>query len=424
MRLRWWALWLTPPLLLGLLLAWQLGGWGEEVLASVAAPAANGQRLERGQYLARLGNCQYCHTATGGAAYAGGRGIETPFGPVFASNLTPDASTGLGAWTADDFWRALHHGRSRDGRLLNPAFPYTSFTRISRADADDLFHYLRSLPAVAQATPAAQLPWPLGTQTALALWRVLFFRPVKAVAEAPQASQPLQRGAYLVKGLGHCAACHAPRNFLGGQSRLPALSGGYLPGQRWYAPALNDPSQAGLSDWPLEQAVQLLQSGVAPGAQTSGPMAAVVRHSLQYLSAADAQAMAQYLRQLPAPPTQEPAAIPPAAPRLLQLGAQVYRQHCVDCHGAQGQGGQGGAFVPLAGNRAVLLAEPVNLLQNVLHGGYAPATAGNPRPYGMPPFLQQLSDEQVAAVLTYIRNAWGNQALQIDTISIDRARKR
>ena len=428
---RWRLVLLTPWLLLCLLLAWQLQGWGEgagqatllqpvAATTGITATAANALAVQRGQYLARLGNCQYCHTRSGSAPYAGGRAIETPFGAVYASNLTPDPETGLGRWTADDFWRALHHGRSRDGRLLNPAFPYTSFTRIRRADADDLFAYLRSLPAHKQAQPAAQLPFPLNTQTALALWRALFFRPVPAAVHADQ-SQPLRRGAYLVQGLGHCAACHAPRNALGGQSRAPALSGGYLPGRRWYAPALNDPAQAGVADWPEAHIIALLQTGVAANAQTSGPMAAVVRHSLQYLTPADAQAMAQYLRQLPQQVAHAPKSPALPAPAVMQLGAQVYQRDCADCHGAQGQG-RAGAFPALAGNRAVLLADPANLLQTLLHGGYPPATSGNPQPYGMPPLVQQLSDPELAAVASYIRNAWGQNASAVDNLAIDRAR--
>lgn len=386
----------------------------------LAAPAAP-EQVARGAYLARVGGCAGCHTAPGGAAYAGGRGIETPFGTVYSSNLTPDPATGLGRWSADDFWRALHHGRSRDGRLLNPAFPYTSYTRVTREDADALHAYLRSLPAVARPPVPHALRFPFGTQAALAVWRALYFRPGPLAAE-PARGAEWNRGAYLVNGLGHCGACHTPRNALGAERKGQALAGGRMAGQGWYAPALDDPAEAGVAPWPLEDAVALLRTGVAPGAAVSGPMAEVVFRGTQYLSLADARAIAAYLRALP----QRMSTAPPAggvASSTLTRGAKVYERHCAACHGEQGQGEPGG-FPPLAGNRAVLLADTTNLLRVVLQGGYLPATAGNPRPHGMPPFRQVLGDEDVAAVLSFVRNAWGNQAPGVGTIDAYRARER
>lgn len=376
--------------------------------------------LARGAYLARVGNCAGCHTARGGAAYAGGRGIETPFGTVYAGNLTPDAATGIGAWSSADFWRALHHGRSRDGRLLYPAFPYTSYTRVTREDSDALYAYLRSLPAVQQPSPAHALRFPYNTQVALAVWRALFFTPGPPVAE-PARSAEWNRGAYLVNGLGHCAACHTPRNALGAERQGQALGGGKVAGQGWYAPALDLPDEAGVAQWPLKDVVALLQTGVAPQGSVTGPMADVVFRSTQHLSDADARAMAVYLQALPQRSLAEaPVAAP--APTALQRGAKVYERHCAQCHGDQGQG-EPGAFPALAGNRAVLLADTTNLLRMVLQGGYLPATTGNPRPHGMPPFRQVLGDEEVAAVLSFVRNAWGNQAPAVDTIDAYRARE-
>ena len=191
--------------------------------------------VERGAYLARAGNCQGCHTAQGGAPYAGGRGVPTPFGTVFAPNLTPDASTGLGEWSANDFWRALHHGRARDGRLLYPAFPYPNYTRVTRADADALFAYLHSLSPVTQANTRHALAWPFDQQVALAVWRALYFRAAEVKATGgpdaerePGRSAEWQRGAYLVEGLGHCNACHASRNALGATASTLDLAGGLI----------------------------------------------------------------------------------------------------------------------------------------------------------------------------------------------------
>lgn len=401
--------------------------------SSPEVPAAQqqvgGTPAERGAYLARVGNCMQCHTAPGGAPYAGGRGIETPFGVVYSSNLTSDADTGLGRWTAAEFWRALHHGRSRDGRLLTPAFPYTSYTQVTRADADALFAFLQSVPAAVRPNRPHALRFPYDTQLALAAWRTLFFRPGAEAPVPPAAPATLgaqapawQRGAYLVGGLGHCAACHTPRNAFGASLEARALGGGLVPVQNWYAPALDVAAEAGVAHWPLQQVVDLLKIGTAPQGSVIGPMAEVVFNSTQYLTDADAAAMALYLQSLA--PRQSATAAPPAAGAIAHpRGAKVYEQHCAQCHGEQGEG-QAGAFPALAGNRAVVMDDPTNVLRVLLQGGYLPATAGNPRPHGMPPFLQTLEDEDLAAVATFVRSAWGNRAGRVDTIDAHRARER
>lgn len=375
-------------------------------------PAASPAQIERGRYLALAGNCAGCHTARGGAAYAGGRPIDTPFGTLYAGNLTPDPLTGLGAWNADHFWRAMHHGRSRDGRLLYPAFPYTSFTQVTREDSDALFAWLRSLPPVTQANRPHALRFPYGTQAALAVWRALYFRAAAFVPE-PQRSAEWNRGAYLVGTLGHCIACHGRRNTLGAIDDARGLGGGLLPGQRWYAPALDAPDEAGVAGWPLAEVMALLRTGSTPRGSVLGPMAEVVYGSTQHLHDDDLRAMAVYLQALP----QQPPAPAPAQPlrrsaTLMQRGETVYAQQCAWCHGDQGQG-EPGAFPPLAGNRAVRMADPSNLVQVVRRGGYPPATAGNPRPYGMPPFGHVLGDEDIAAVLSHVRGSWGNDAPEV-----------
>ncbi|WCM91609.1 cytochrome c [Acidovorax sp. NCPPB 2350] len=404
-----------------------LNRWGETPLPEGDGPPAapaTAQVIARGEYLARAGNCMACHTAAGGAPFAGGRGIETPFGTVYSSNLTPDPETGLGAWSGVAFWRALHHGRSRDGRLLYPAFPYPSYTHVTREDSDALHAYLRSLPPVRQPGRPHALDFPYGTQAALAVWRALFFRP-GGLAPDPGRPAAWNRGRYLVQGLGHCAACHSPRNALGATRDAGALRGGLIPVQNWYAPALDTPREAGVADWPVDEVVALLRDGVSPRATVTGPMAEVVFRSTQYLDDADLRAMAEYLRALPdAREGAEPAAPAPAPPRTaMERGATLYTRHCAECHGDAGQG-RPGAFPALAGNRAVLLGDPTNVVRTILQGGYAPATAGNPRPHGMPPFTQVLGDDEVAAVATFVRNAWGNQAPGVATIDVHRARER
>ena len=395
---------------------------GEEPLPATESLQSTPELVQRGEYLARVGNCMACHTTQGGASYAGGRGIETPFGVVYSSNLTPDKARGIGTWTSAEFWRALHHGRSKDGRLLYPAFPYPNYTQVTREDSDAIFAYLQSLPAVAEPNRPHALRFPYSTQAALGVWRALFFSPGEPLAEPTQTAE-YNRGAYLVNGLGHCTACHTPRNALGATTEARAFSGGLIPVQNWYAPALNAAHEAGVKEWRTEDVAALLQTGVAPQGSVLGPMAEVVFRSTQYLSDADARAMAVYLQGLPQQPPAEraPPPAPPAA--AMARGAKVYEQHCAACHGDQGQG-EPGAFPALAANRAVTLADPTNLVRVVLQGGYLPATAGNPRPHGMPPFQQVLSDEDIAAVTTFVRNQWGNGAPGVGTIEVYRARER
>ncbi|MEK7344366.1 MAG: cytochrome c [Pseudomonadota bacterium] len=412
--------------------AWD--NWGDTWLApaqqdarppALAAPLEPTAQIERGHYLARAGNCVACHTARGAAPMAGGRRIETPFGTVFSSNLTPDARTGLGAWNSQDFWQALHHGRSKDGRLLTPAFPYNHTSVITRADSDDLLAWLQSLPAVDQATPPHTLIWPVGTQAALAVWRSLFFSP-RPFQNDPAQSAEWNRGAYLVQGLGHCAACHSPRNALGASGAVDDLSGGLMPVLNWYAPNLGSDPETGLASTPLRDTVQLLRTGQSPQAQTSGPMAEVVQHGTQHMTETDLHAMAVYLQSR----AQKTASAAPVRAKVSLAvaikGLKTYERHCVQCHGEQGQGittaAGAVAYPALAGNRAVLLNDPTNLVQMVLYGGYGPATALHPRPFGMPPAVLELDDRDIATVLTHLRTQWGNQASEVTPLQVNRIR--
>jgi len=378
---------------------------------------ATAETVARGAYLVRVGNCAACHTDRGGTPFAGGRPIDTPFGTVYSTNVTPHPEAGLGAWSRDDFWRALHDGRSRDGRLLTPAFPYPNYTVVARADADAMYDYLHSLPAADQPNRPHRLRWPYGTQAALALWRALYFERAPRLEQPPAAGR--ERGAYLVQGLGHCSACHGPRNALGASSNLMDLSGGLIPMQNWYAPSLASPAEAGVAHWPLAEVERLLATGVSASSTVLGPMAEVVLHGTQYLAPADLRAMAMFLQSLPQAtgPDDQPARPPPR--ELAERGARLYEWHCAACHGERGEGIPG-AYPALAGNRAVTLPVTANLVQVVLHGGFAPATAGNPRPFGMPPFATVLGHGDVAAVLTHIRASWGNRAAPVTELDVSR----
>lgn len=390
------------------------------VAPAVAAAAVKdpSSATERGRYLALLGNCQACHTQRGGVPYAGGRAIPTPFGTVYSTNLTPSAS-GLQAWTADDFWRALHHGQSRDGRLLNPAFPYTNFTHITRADSDALYLYLRSLAPTSTTAKPDTLRWPFNTQLALKVWQLLYFK-VASTATEPE------RGAYLVQGLGHCSTCHLPRNAMGGNFNMQDLSGGRIPVQNWFAPSLFDPLQAGVQDGSVDDIVRLFQSGSARKGVVAGPMAEVVQHSTQHWTSDDLRAMALYLKALPRTASTPANAAPARPERALASGAKKYETYCAQCHGLRGEGHRDErghwAYPALAGNRAVLQKLSDNAIQSVLYGGFGPTTHATPQPFGMPPFVLQLNDEAIADVLTYIRSAWGNRAEPVTALQVQTLR--
>ncbi len=394
-----------------------------QAVETLPAPTADTTLVAKGAYLARVGNCQGCHTAASGGVYAGGRAIETPFGAVYSSNLTPDTVTGLGRWTTTDFWKAMHEGRSKDGRLLNPAFPYTSFSSITRADSDALLAYLQSLPPVQQRNRSHDLRWPFGTQVALWAWRTMYFNPATQKAQGNQSAE-WKRGAYLVQGLGHCAACHSPRTALGGLTDESSLSGGTMPGGGWFAPSLHPTAAGGMSPLAQENLIALLQTGVSPGRVTSGPMSEVVMGSTQYLSTSDLKAVVLYLSRLPAdaPAKRSQVSTAPETRTFLE-GGKLYENNCAQCHGAQGEG-VAGAYPALNGTVAINRDNTANLIQAVLHGGYSPATQGNPRPFGMPPYQLLFNDREVASVLTYVRQSWGNGGSTVSELEVYQARER
>jgi mono/diheme cytochrome c family protein len=438
---------LTPRLLAGaLLLAGLLAMLPlvldpEQPLQAAAEPAATPAIVERGRVLALAGNCATCHTARGGPSYAGGRGLATPFGTVYAGNLTPDADTGLGRWTPAHFWRALHHGQGFDGRRLVPAFPYTEFTRITRTDSDALWAYLRTLPAVSQLgrqagrqaghPPGPQdLRWPYGTPLALATWRTLFFRAGEFQPDASQ-SADWNRGAYLVNGPGHCVACHGGRNALGATADA-GFGGGLIPTRNWYAPAFTRAGEASVAAWAVDDIVALLQTGAAPRGRAdflaTGPMAEVVMRSTQHLPLADLRAVAVYLKSLPQQPDPPPQPLrePARVALRVQQGQGLYRDHCAACHGTAGEGGQlpngDWAAPPLAGNRLVAQEPAANLVRAIALGGFGASTQGRPRPFGMPPFAHVLTEDQMAAVATFLRRSWGAQASPVDVPDVARWR--
>lgn len=406
-------------LLLLVIVALLLGGWlslrsggsapvSREASRIDAATLKDPALIAKGEYLATVGDCVACHTAQGGARYAGGRVTATPFGDIPAPNLTPDAKTGLGDWSFEDFWQALHSGKGRHGELLYPAFSYTSYTKVSHDDALAIYAYLQSLAPVQQATGPLGLEFPYSVRGSLNAWRALYFKEGVYQADSTK-SEAWNRGAYLVQGLGHCNECHITRDALGGMRSDQALSGGQIPVQNWYAPDLSTQANGGLEGWSEQDIVNLLKTGQSDKGTAFGPMAEVVARSTQHMHESDLRAIATYLQSLPARSPVPAKELPFDTKTLVNQGTKVYAQQCADCHGKDGKGIVG-VYPPLDGNSSVNEPTGINAIRVVLLGGFPPVTAGNPRPYSMPPFAQSLNDNDVASVVSYIRQAWSNKA--------------
>ena len=379
--------------------------------------------MSKGEYLARAGDCIACHTDPGGKLFAGNRPMPTPFGTLYSSNITPDPQHGIGKWSADDFYASLHVGRMPDGGLIYPAMPFGAYTKVTREDSDAIFKYLRSVPPVAVANRDQDLHFPFNNRSLILGWRTLFFSEGTYQPDTTRSAE-WNRGAYLVEGLGHCGMCHTAINKLGGTTESKAFQGGLIPMQNWYAPSLTSNKEAGLGDWSLEDICDYLRKGVSRRGAVYGPMSEVVYNSLQYSTEADVRAMAVYLQGLSQTNQFEPpvSRVPVAENSLLmRLGKSLYAESCANCHGARGQG-EPTRYPPLANNQSIQMESAVNPIRMVLNGGLPPGTAGNPMPYGMPPFAQSLSNDEVAAVVTYIRSSWGNHGTAISAREVDELR--
>ena len=370
--------------------------------------------VARGQYLAQAGDCVACHTAPGGKLFAGGRAMPTPFGTLYTSNITPDRDTGVGKWTVDQFYTMMHTGRSLDGGLLYPAMPFGSYTKVTRADSDAIFAFMQSVPPVKLPNKPHDLRFPYNNRSLIIGWRTLFFTEGEYKPDSTK-SNDWNRGAYLVQGLGHCAMCHSAINALGGSSESAAFEGGLIPMQNWYAPSLTSNKEGGLGDWSIEDISDLLRTGISKRGAVYGPMADVTYNSLQYMTETDTRAMAVYLKSLAehsVPDAPRSTTSAQESSLLLRLGQTIYVDKCASCHGDKGLG-KPPHYPPLAGNQSIQMSSAVNPVRMVLNGGYPPGTAANPMPHGMPPFAQLLSDDEVAAVVTYIRISWGNHGAAV-----------
>ena len=379
-------------------------------------PVPQGQvEAERGRQLVIQGDCASCHTRDGGEPMAGGLGVNTPFGVIYTSNITPDAETGIGQWTPDQFYRALHQGKDDHDRYLYPAFPYVYFTQISRADTDAMLAYLKTVPAVRYSPPANRMPFPFNFRVLVLGWNLLFFRAHDFQPDATRSAE-WNRGAFLVGGPGHCAQCHTPTNALGANDKGKPFHGGFL--DNWLAPDLTANARTGLGAWGQADIVEYLKTGRNPRAQAAGPMALVVSYSTSLMSDQDLNAIAAYLKTMPQSPVVAAGSPDPGA---MKRGGEIFSDACASCH-LDGGKGQPRFFPPMPGNAVSQQANPGTLIHLILAGGRTAPTETRPSALTMPSFAWKLTDQQIADVSTYVRNSWGNSAPPVSAGAVAKMR--
>lgn len=396
-------------------------------MASFAALAddSGAAQIQRGEYLARAGDCVACHTKAGGQPFAGGLSMATPIGNIYSTNITPDKQTGIGDYSYDDFQKAVRHGVAKNGDTLYPAMPYPSYAVVSDEDMQALYAYfMHGVQPVSQANQDSDIPWPLSMRWPLAIWRGMFAPDVKAFQPIKGQDAVLARGQYLVEGLGHCGACHTPRSLTMQEKALndsegsDYLSGSSAPIDGWTASNLRGDNRDGLGRWSEDDLVQFLRTGRNDRTAVFGGMTDVVEHSLQHLSPEDATAIARYLKSLGArDPNQVGFKSDDAVAKALwkgddsKPGASVYVDSCAACHKTDGSGYK--RFFPeLRGNAVVQAEDPTSLIHIVLSGATLPGVKGAPSSITMPAFGWRLNDQQVADVVNFIRSSWGNSAKQ------------
>lgn len=361
--------------------------------------------IARGAQLAAVGNCGYCHTGPGYEPYAGGLGIESSFGTVYSTNITPDRDTGIGAWSLEDFTRAMREGQDRRGRPFYPAFPYDHFTLLTDDDVGALYAFAMTRPAVNARVPSNKLMFPINLRLSAAAWKFLFF---KRQTFEPDASKSAEwnRGAYLVEGLAHCGACHTPRNLMGAEKKDEAFGGGEADG--WVAPALNAASPSAFP-WTAERMEAYLRTGRDDkNGVAAGPMKYVV-HDLSGASEQDVRAMAVYLASLDTRPVAEREKRGETLVAMRKqvaaerAGAEAYRGACAPCHGAARELT---GTLRLSNSTSLHLDTPVNLIRIVREGITTAEWESGP---WMPAFGAALSDAQFADLAAYLRERFSDQ---------------
>ncbi|HWG06994.1 MAG TPA: c-type cytochrome [Beijerinckiaceae bacterium] len=364
--------------------------------------------IERGRYLTIVGDCAACHTASDKVPFAGGRAIPTPFGTLLASNITPDPETGIGRWTDQQFIDALTKGVRSGGGHLYPAMPYTYYAKAKRDDLLAIRAYLATIEPVSRRVRSNQLPFPFNIRATMRVWNALFFRFVDVQPRSDK-SADWNRGAYLVEGLMHCGMCHTPKNVFGADKTDARLQG--YPLQGWFAPDLTTDNKRGLGAWSIDDIVDYLKTGHNRFAAASGPMADEVSQSSSEVTDADLHAVATYLKDTPTPAGESGAFAKPDD-AAMKMGGAIYSDECSACHTPTGEG-IAGLFPKLAGSPSVQSSDPTSIIHMILAGARGVATDGAPTASAMPPFGWLLSNDQVAAVATFIRNTWGNAAPQV-----------
>ncbi|WP_439403231.1 cytochrome c [Bradyrhizobium sp. DASA03068] len=383
--------------------------------AAIAEPAP--ELIAYGKALVEAGDCAGCHTADPAKPFAGGKRIDTPFGAIYAPNLTPDRDTGIGAWADADFTRALRYGIAPDGSNYYPAFPYPYFTKMTKDDTLAIRAYLGSLAPIASRNKPPELRWPFGYRGLMRIWNALYFKPGLFEPDQSQ-SAAWNRGGYLVTGLGHCGACHTPKNYFGADKQAQALSGNEVGG--WYAPRLDGATRTGLKSWSEADIAEYLQSGRNARSHAGGPMAEVIVGSTAKMSDADVRSIAIYLKSLP-PARRESIVTPPEAAEMT-AGQAVYAKLCVACHETDGTGSPR-IYPPLPGNALLQSVNPSSTLRIILDGAHTVTTPRAPNIGEMPAYAKQLSDAEIAAVTNYIRNSWGNAGPLVTPAQVAKARK-
>ncbi len=384
----------------------------------------------RGEYLARAGDCVACHSVQGGPAFAGGLKMGTPLGAIYSTNITPDPESGIGRYTLEDFDRALRRGVARDGHRLYPAMPYPSYAKLSDEDIAGLYAYfMKQVPPSQQPNKPSEIPWPLSMRWPLAAWSLLF-TDSKPYANKADHDAVWNRGAYLAQGLGHCGACHTPRALTMQEKALDDSNALYLAGaplDGWYASNLRGDIRSGLGRWSEGDLVDFFKHGHNRDGAAFGSMTDVINNSTPYLSDADIKAIAVYLKSLPATQSQpsyayDGATTPAANAAKPDPGAGVFAANCAACHGLDGKG-LGLFMPPLAGNPTTMDPDASSLINLTLNGSAPLVVEGAPDPYRMPQFRLQLTDQQIADVLTFVRAGWGNGASAVTASQVNDLRK-
>jgi mono/diheme cytochrome c family protein len=386
--------------------------------ASFAARAEpSDETIAHGKALVVAADCASCHTADPAKPFAGGKRIDTPFGAIYAPNLTPDRETGIGGWSEADFIRALRLGIAPDGSRYYPAFPYPNFTKFTRDDILSIRAYLATLTPFQNEAPSPELRFPLNFRVVMRVWNYFFLKP--GILEPDQAKgTDWNRGRYLVEGAGHCGACHTPKNIFGADRRGRAFAGGKLDG--WFAPRLDGAERSGLKSWSVEDITEYLQSGRNAKSHAGGLMAEVVANSTSKMSDGDVRAIAVYLKSLPAGPPEPQVTSPTDA--SMASGKALYTHACVACHELDGSSSPR-IYPPLPGNALLQSADPSSTLRIMLDGAHTITTPRAPNPGEMPGYAKQWSDQEIADVTNYIRNSWGNAAPLVTAEQVAKARK-